>query len=268
MTTVQDHLTALDARRRSRGPECASALALDQLELGELAGESRTRVMAHLAACADCARAREAVAADRARFEAEVAVPTLAADALMRAQRAPSPASMWSRVRRFLIPMTVTAAGAFTVAMFLGTRDELRSKGDFSLSAYVLHPEEGGAAGNLHAGEPLHPGDKLQFRYNGSRAGYLAIVAVDQAGEVSVYYPPGATAAPVTAGRDVPLSSAVELDSTLGAEEIVGVRCDAALPVADVVAATRKAARARGEVSTLGLPCVETRLRIEKRARR
>ncbi len=142
--------------------------------------------------------------------------------------------------------------------------------GGFQLSTYVKHGERGGP-GTLHTGEPLHPGDQLQFRYNGSQGGYLAILAVDARSEISVYYPTGPQAARVDGGREIDLAQAVELDGTLGPERIVAVRCDQPLGVAEAVAAARRAMTAAVEqgrpptdLPPLGLPCAESRVDIVK----
>src|SRR5207253_944057 len=97
-------------------------------------------------------------------------------------------------------------------------------------------------------------------RYRGARAGYLTVVSVDAAKKVSVYYPPGPNAERVEAGHDVPLRSAIELDETLGRETVIGVRCDEARSVAEVVAAAQRGA-------ALGPGCDEVRLELEKTAR-
>lgn len=268
MTASSDRPNPLDAGRRRRGPACVSDLAFDRLALGELSAEEQGTLTAHLAGCADCAAARARLDEDRDLFAREAAIANLAAEALMRATRRPPRRWQW-----LVAPLGLLAAGAAAFALFVKPAPEMRTKGEFSLSSYVLHPESA-TAGVLHLGEPLHPGDRVQFRYSGGQAGHLAIVAVDARGEVSVYYPPGALAAPVAAGTDLALDSAVELDGTLGREVILGVRCERAIPVSEVVGAARKAAeaaRARGVAATdlgpLGLPCAETRHPIDKQPR-
>lgn len=268
--SANERPNALDAGRRRRGPACASDLVLDRLALDELDASERPALEAHLAACADCAAANARLIDERAAFAREAAVPNLAADALVRSQKKED--SDWRILwRRFFLPLGAIATIA--VVTLVAGRPGTRTKGEFSLSAYVLHPEST-SNGSLHLGEPLHPGDRLQFRYNGARAGHLAIVAVDEAGRVSLYYPPGPSAAPVPAGHEIQLSTAVELDATLGREVIVGVRCDAPLSVDAVLSATRHAveeARRRGAAATemgpLGLPCAETRHQIAKQPR-
>jgi hypothetical protein len=266
-TDISDRSTPLDAGRRSLGPECASDLALDRLAAAEVDEAERGRLNAHLASCAACAGRNATLIADRAQFAAQAAFANLAADAVMRSQKGSDTRSIL--LRRFFLPFGLVGAMGL-ISVLMAGRHENRTKGEFSLSTYVLHPERG-TEGSLHLGEPLHPGDKLQFRYNGTRDGNLTIVAVDESGKVSVYYPPTVAAAPVTAGHDVPLSSAVELDATLGREVIVGVRCDAPLAVDEIANAARAAvaaARAKGAAATdfgpLGLSCVETRHQITK----
>jgi hypothetical protein len=268
--SANERMNALDAGRRRRSPECVSDLVLDRQALGELTDSERPAVEAHLASCADCAAASGRLSAARAEFAGNAAIATLAADALTRSEKKED--ADWRILwKRFFLPLGVVGALAL-VSIFVG-RPGTRTKGEFSLSPYVLHPEST-SDGSLHLGEPLHPGDRLQFRYNGARAGHLTIVAVDEAGKVSLYYPPGPTAAPVAAGREVPLSTSVELDATLGREVIIGVRCDVPVPVASVVDAARRSvegARAKGSAATdlgpLGLPCAETRHQIAKQPR-
>jgi hypothetical protein len=269
--SANDRLQALDAGRRRRSPACASDLVLDRLALGELDASERPALEAHLAGCADCAAASARLTDERTAFARDAAIANLATEALARSRKKED--ADWGVLwKRFFLPLGVVATMA-AISIFTGVRSGTRTKGEFSLSPYVLHPESR-AEGALHLGEPLHPGDRLQFRYNGTKAGHLTIVAIDEAGKVSLYYPPGPTSAPVGAGHDVPLSTSVELDGTLGREVIVGVRCDVPVAVESVVEAARRAvesAKARGAAATalgsLGLPCAETRHQIAKQPR-
>lgn len=259
----------MTALTRHRGPDCASDLTLDRLALDELSEVDRARVLAHLTGCAACTQASAALDADRAAFAAEAAVPTLAAEVLERAT---------ARSRRRLIPWValpaaLAAIGAALVVIAPAPRPyDTRAKGTFSLSVYVQH-RDGDGAGTLHMGEPLHPGDRIQFRYNGDRAGHLAVFGVDADGQVSTYYPPGAQAPAVHAGREVPLETAVELDDSLGREVIVALRCDEPHAVARLkdavlasVARTRQMNLAPTDMVRLTLPCAEVRHTVTKEA--
>jgi hypothetical protein len=77
-------------------------------------------------------------------------------------------------------------------------------------------------------GEPMKPGDAVQFVYRAQAASYLAIIRVDAGGYVQVLYPDGPTAthAPAgIAGRDVILPQRLTLDDMPGHERIVGLFC-------------------------------------------
>ncbi len=266
-------------RRRRRGTSCLSDLRLDQLLGGELTPRARAEADAHVAACPACASARDALGGDRARFAAREDLARLAADALARAHvAAPAGRSPWAALRRWLLPLGVAGAvgaallatpGALAPGRQAGrpTAEGTRTKGGFSLSAEVLHVETGARA--RHAGEPLHPGDRLQLRVSSPEPGHLAVVGVDETRAVSVYFPSGPAAQRVEAGREVALPTAVELDDVAGAETIVALRCPGPVPVAAIVAAATRGAAAAGprlEAPLAGLPagCVEARYTFTK----
>jgi hypothetical protein len=261
-----NQVNVIETERRPKGTGCVSNLTLDRALCGELPADEARALASHLQGCRHCAAASAALRAELEHFLAQQPLASLAADALARAGAVHAP--WW---RRWLVPALGLAVGAAGLMIVVNKGDAGRSKGGaFTLSPYVLHAE-GSGAGTLHAGEPLHPGDRLQFHYNGTQGGYLVVIAVDAAGRVSAYYPPGSFAAAVEPGHEVPLNSAVELDATMGREVIVAVRCDTAVRVTDVMhAAADAAARARAaggsptDLGPLGLPCQETRNTIDK----
>ncbi len=254
----------LHDRRRAEGDDCLSDLALDRLAIGELEEPDRARAAAHLGGCTRCRAAEAALTADRQIFAAEADVPHLAADAIARARAAPGPArrAWW----RLLAPLALVGGAA--VALVAAPRGlpevssaaGVRAKGALALSALVVHAERGTAAASLHEGEPLHPGDRVQLRLSSPAdgAGYVVVVGVEASGRTSVYFPAGATAAALPAGRDVPLPHAIELDDTLGREQIVALRCPRPIAVADVLGE-------RGAPSDAG--CARVSYTIEKIAR-
>ncbi len=262
--------------RRRLGPGCASDLTLDQLATGELSVAERAATLGHIGLCAACGQAHNRLQESRATFASTANLAALAADALSRAQATTSQRRwLFGWAPRLALPVGLSAAAVvMALALLMPSSGvappDTRTKGGFSLSTYVKHPDQE-SAGTLHLGEPLHPGDRLQFRYNGSDAGFLTVVAVDGAGQISIYFPPGETAQKIQPGRDLPLPSAVELDGTLGREIIVAVRCAAPIAVSDVVAAARRAQSLAGnngrpapDIGPLGLPCVEARQEITK----
>jgi hypothetical protein len=204
---------------------------------------------------------------------AEAAAPTLAALALATAGTRPAQPLPW--LRR-LAPLTAGAVGlTAALVLFLPRAPDpgTRTKGGFAIGAYVQHDAQ--SAGERHAGEPLHPGDRLRLVVSSSEAGHLAVIGVDEARHVSVYYPRGERAGVLPAARELALDSAIELDGTLGREWIIAVRCATTLPIAAVTAAARKAldgltlegadrGSALGTLPRLDLPCVEARYEILK----
>lgn len=261
---------------RRVGPACLSDLVLDRLMLGELDAPTSASARTHLDACDACARALAHIEAEARRFAAEVDIPALAA----RAARTDPPRSSWLRRLRERFPRTVAFAPAFaavtiTAVGLLAARpgvetDGSRTKGSgFGIAAYVVVD----GAGAPYAGQRLASGDRVAFRVSSQRPGYVVLVALDERGAVSQYYPPGNTPERVEAGADVPLRTAVELDDAPGREVVIAVRCDAALPPQRAIDAARIAAeRARGtgrpplEVGDLGLRCAEARVVLHKAA--
>lgn len=270
---------------RRRGPECLSDLALDRLERGEIATDRAEPARRHLEACEACGARATALRHEAQEFVAARNLGQLAAEALARAASGAPVAERARRRWRRLVPLTaLLGAGVAIVAFFVFRTpqspsgeipgfEQTRTMGSpFTLGLYVKHPDRADQP-TRYMGEDLHPTDRLRFTYRGDRSGYLVIVAVDASQKVSVYYPSGPQAARVDPGAEVQLATAVELDATLGTEQILAVRCDAPVQVADVLAAARAAmagAVGRGAAPTdlppLALPCTESRVEIRKAA--
>lgn len=219
-----------------RSPGCLSRLHVDQLLNGEL--EDREDRQRH---CASCPRCTALLAAHR-RERAAFAIP-----------RARAP-------RRWTIGVAAAAAvlGVWLVARVRDDGghdgDATRAKGKPALSFYVKHGEavrEGGP------GEVVMPGDAVNFTVSADAPAFVAIISVDGAGKVSVYYPDGPTAAAIRAGRDQVLPRSVLLDDTLGLERVAAAFCDRPLAVAELAAAVARGATPSG--------CVLDGLTLDKR---
>jgi hypothetical protein len=268
--------------RRRRGPDCLSDRALDGVLAGEIRDAPLASARTHLAGCPACAGAFQALTEDRQRFLADSNPAALAADALARA--AAMPARSWWR--RLAPAFTVTAAAAVTIIVAVPPlqeqndlreqlrSDDLRAKGmveappALGLAMHVKHTEQ---AGNPqvepHWGEVLHAGDQIRLTVDNDRPGKVTVLAVDAAGQISVYQP----AVRVAVGRALPLPQAIELDGTLGDEVIVALRCPDSLTTQAVVAAAERALNRAmvkqdpvGALGTLSVPCAEVRYAIQK----
>jgi hypothetical protein len=262
-----------EQQRRRRGPSCLSDRALDGVLTGEIRDAALTTARAHLADCTACAGALQGLTEDRQRFLEESNLGALAADALARAASVPS-RPWWRRLAPVFTVTAAAAAAVIVMAPRLTTdrgESDLRAKGSaatLKIAMFVKHTERvGGTEVEPHGGELLHPGDQIRLTLDNDRAGSVTVLALDTAGQISVYQP----AVPLAAGRALPLPLAIELDRTLGDELIVAVRCPETMATQAVVAAAERALNRAtvkqdpvGALGTLALPCAEVRYTIQK----
>jgi hypothetical protein len=153
------------------------------------------------------------------------------------------------------------AAGILTLAALAmvwlaraPTPAAIRWKGSVSLQAFAKHA---GHTALLRDGQDLAPRDQLAFAYALDRPRYLLLLGVDDAGEITRYFPAdGAARAPLAATPRAQLPLGIELDARRGRERLYALFSDVAL---DETAARRALtgalvrARAHGEgVEQLG----------------
>jgi anti-sigma factor RsiW len=229
---------------------CQGDLRFDALLGDELTETDRRTLLEHVARCPRCRDRLAAITCERARFLAsELAMPPWLATAANPAQSARVP--WWSVGAGLLL-----AACALLIGLPRDTPTE-RAKGGEQLSFFV---KRGDRVQRGSVTEPLHPGDRLRFAYTSARARYVAIASVDAAKQTSVYFPSGARAERLEAGREVPLPSAIELDDTLGDERIFALFCDAPIELAPV----RAALEANEQAPRLPSGCVTDVLMLHK----
>jgi hypothetical protein len=276
---------------QARADGCLSDLRLDRLMAGEL-GDGDAEARGHLQGCPACA-ARFAILEDeRARFV--TAMPPLRAAREVRDEASvTAPASARRgiagaapRPQRWLWPSmgAALAAAAAATLLFRATppaqdvpdagagiiqvpgpapapagAGETRAKGAAHIGFYV---KRGASVVRGGPGEVLHPGDTLQLVYTATSASFLAVLSVDGAREVSVYFPDGSRAAPVEAGQEVQLPASTVLDATLGTETLHALFCDAPIDLAPVRAAFEAAPAA----PPIPAGCAVDRVQVEKRA--
>jgi len=251
---------------RRRSTECLSDLALDAFMLGELDRSSTEKAHAHLASCVACDQAFALRRSETAAFEARPQFSARLA-ALTTARPSPAP-SFWQTLwPRRLGWVTGLAAAATALIVALPAQQENRVKGGFSLSTFVQ--KRGATTGTLWMQEPVSPGDKIQFQVTSDAPGYLAVLSVDAANTVSLYYPPGPIAVPIKAGSNQPLQTAVALDEVLGEETVIALRCATAEKTADLAELAQRAVATASKaghktLAPLGTGCVEHRLTLTK----
>lgn len=243
--------------QRSRRDGCLSDLVLDRLLAEELDAGARRAGEDHLAGCPRCQGRLDELERDRARFR--LAHPPFP----RRAERARQP-GRWTLFRPWALPAAALGAAAALALLVgrLGTPgtppEETRIKGSVRLGFYL---KRGDAVSSGRSGDVLHPGDAVRFTYTSRAPGHLVVVSRDGGGNVSVYHPDAALAAPVAPGEEEPLPDSIILDDVLGSEAIYAVLCSEPRPVAGIVEQLRRDGDLRAVPG-----CAVDRIVVEKTA--
>jgi len=220
--------------------ECISDLLIDEALTSELPMATRDELERHMAQCSRCrshwddiVREREAFLSNAPSFEA------LAAK-VARTARLPASARTGPWLAGFGAALAATAAIVLILARYPAQpvvpaaveqdartssqqATTIRSKGGPHIGFFI---KSDARVSDGQSGAIVHPGDRLRFTYSSDTSRYLALFNLD-AKQASVYYPNGANARRVAAGRDVALDFSIELDQTIGREKIFAVFCEA-----------------------------------------
>lgn len=219
-------------------PGCPSDLLLDRYAAEELGAEAAASVRAHLATCDDCSSRLAASC-----FEAMADVdPRVLLAGIRRGLDVPR--SLKERAGAFLrrfaavrVPLAVLAGVAAVLLVLPLTRrpavDEpatVRQKGGLVLRVYRA---KGTGSEELLSGSRFLPGDVIRFVVDLPSSGHVAVIGVEQSGELYNAWPleEQATLARQPAGKSLTLPGALSLDGSLGRETLYLVHCpDAAEP--------------------------------------
>jgi hypothetical protein len=249
---------------RTRPETCLSDLRLYELASRELDAENEGSARAHLATCALCAPRLASLEA--MRDHDPLPEPAFRRRPSARA----APAARYGRV------LQISAVAAFaSAALFALVRrpdlvvdhpsdeSEIRIKGGERIGIFVKSKN-----GNVRESGPnahVAPGDQMRFTYTRDRPGHLAIIGIDARRRASVYVAEGPRAVPIEAGRDVPLTQAIELDETLGRENVWALFCDTAIEIEPVRLAFERTNDAN-DANEIKIPegCVSDRVTLIK----
>ncbi len=254
---------------RSGGDDCASDLSLDRLVAGELDEVAAARLRAHAEGCARCRERLHGIERERDVFVRDAkSVPKppptsrgpsafVLAGGLGVALAAA--AAIVLVAKSGIVSSVLPDAGALIAPQPEPPRDTVRPKGDVAIGFFR---QRDGVVTPGGEGDVVRPGDALRFTYSVDREQYLAIVSVDGAGIVSVYFPEGETAQRVAAAHDEALPLATELDATLGPEHVRAFFCDEAYPPGLLAARVE----ADPEAPNVPADCAVAELAFEKRA--
>lgn len=211
--------------------DCPSDFTLDRLHARELEGEAARSAEQHIAGCEVCA-AR--MARRQAGFNAMEGVDPRMMLARIRS-RLDEPASLSDRVsrwvRRAVGPLVLAAAAAAVAIVALKpvattSGDVLRTKGALALHVYRLVD---GHAQEAVSGEAFGPGDRLRFKVALPSEGNIAIFGVERTGKLYTAWPLEGEDSRRSAGDDIELPGAVQLDETPGEEILYLVHCPVAV---------------------------------------
>jgi hypothetical protein len=260
-----------------RAPGCLSALDLDELLAGDLAGMPREGALrSHIDGCARC----------RERLSAFSAVePPPAETMLPRVMRVVTRTPRTTRWRVAVALMTTGAAAAAVFAVMLRPRfgpgggSEERTKGGLALTVVVKRA--GGAIETVTGNGTLHPGDEMRFSLAIAQPGYAVVLGIDAAPSVTIYapyvnapgVPMGVAAQPIrvdSAGTML-LPGSIVADEAVGTERVVAVLCASATSPdalrARALSVLIAAAGAPERVSSLGSGCLESWVSMHKEPR-
>ena len=244
---------------QTRPETCLSDLAIERFLVGEPPDHSGPPSEMHLLTCERCQRRRDELAA----------APAQVPDQLWwQQQAATAPRRRQIRSVLGLGGGAVTLVAAAALVLVIRTKPfapvhpaptaapasaaETRPKGgDFMFDVFARHAD--GKTEHVFEDTVLHPRDRIQFVVTSLAGGHVAVVGLDAARSVSVYFPDqGARPAPFPPGtHELPVS--ITLDDTLGAERIVALLCPKPPDPAALIRAGRNAL-AQATPAGAGLP--------------
>ena len=187
-------------------------LAIDRLLANELSRADQAAMWDHAATCADCGRRLDDAYGVQRTFALE---PPL---------RLPKP------VRRPWVSPWMGLGGALALAAGLAVAltwprasadaEGVRTKGTSIVGYFISHGDHVRRGGVRDA---VMPGDRIELVTTTVAPLWFAAISDDTAGVRSVYIEPRH----VEPGREQLLPTAIELDATLGSEQVTGVFCAA-----------------------------------------
>ena len=246
----------LEELLRERPEGCISDLSLDAWRAGELDSRTVAELSEHVAHCETCRARRATLARDASDFL--VRFPDLNARLPRRNDIKKRALRRWPWAGAVVVAAAAVALVTRIPQSGRASGEGSRTKGSARFGFYV---KQNGRIFSGVDGQEVHPGDRLRFFVSAPGQQELAILSRDGAGIVSEYYPGTGHGRTVTGQREEVLESSVELDSTLGEEQLWAIMCDAPF-------ATEPLLRALETKRSLTAPanCTLDRLTIVKRA--
>jgi Domain of unknown function (DUF4384) len=171
------------------------ALTLRRLHAGEAVGAD---VQAHASTCAECQARLKTFTEEQQRFEEGIPFERFAAG-VERAARTPRevqrPRAPWLQVVLSLAALLLFAVGfGQFVGIDEGGRNRLKSGGDIEVVIAGAGPQR---SASPTSPEPLARGERVRIGYSAGTWHYLAVLSIDEAGQVTPLYPERGTSLPI-----------------------------------------------------------------------
>jgi hypothetical protein len=252
-----------------------SEFALTRFHAGEGETSERQAIQTHLDDCEPCRQVLEELEGAGAAFSERHDRAGFLAHVRDGAEQPDKGAGWLALLSRGWLAGAAAAAAMLVVVLVLAPwRNDpidqpdsgVRIKADeLNLGYMIMEHQEPVVAG---ADRILHPGNRIQFRLSAPRGGFVHIVSVDAAGQVSVYFPrPGETPEEYPGGSGRPVPGSVILDETLGQERVFALICEAPLSRAKLAERIRRLAsdpRLLIDREQLEVDCLQTSLVLVK----
>lgn len=235
----------------SRTPSCPPTEALEAFAAG-----ASQELAPHVSACPHCGPYCAELRAQADAFS-RARPPELFLKQLERRAQQKEPTPWWRWVA-IAVPLAATVALVVTRP---GLDDGVTLKG----SAFKVFLKRGDAEAVVLGSEaPVQARDALRFSFDAPEDGYLAVLDLDGAEEVTVFFPYGGTAAVAVKRAQGLLPGSVVLDAQGGPEWLVAVWSREPFKTAALAAQLRgQATHPDVKVSCEG--CVVSTLRLSKR---
>lgn len=201
--------------RSRRSEDCLSDLQLDAILAGEGGAAAVQAADVHAATCERCLERFTSVRREREEF-------------LAKDRPARSPRRVWIATGAVVLALAATLLLWMRRPVDADVTD--RMKGSSTFGFYVKHEESVVRGVDTQI---VHPGDQLRFVVKSPKKS-VAILSVDGAGMVNVYFPDEPRTASVDALQETALDRSTQLDAVLGPETLYAIFCDAPTDLHDV----------------------------------
>tara|TARA_R110002096_G_scaffold239101_3_gene430809 strand:+ start:25901 stop:26710 length:810 start_codon:yes stop_codon:yes gene_type:complete len=252
--------------------DCISDLQLDQIAVGELEGTDEGRLAEkHLEGCSSCSKRLLSFREEMQSFPDDIFLQGMVA----KTHRAVN--AQQGHTRRWQAAAGILVAAA-AVLLWIGssapktarTSSEARpgserSKGSLAIEVIVRHAD--GQVEAIVPGQVLHPEESIRFRISNQEPGYLTIIGVDSAQQVSHYSPEGKPIR-MKAGRKQVIDGSIILDASEGAERVFALLCQSSPELSVLEAAVAAGLQAAGghpqDIGRLEVECQQTSMWFSK----